>query len=304
MAGLSGALSAFQWNTDKLQQRLAVTLTVLLVVLVAWSAAQLTWLLVPEPDTGRPPIQESVQPANSRDDSSDRAEAIRHWHLFGQAEELDGDQDAPADAPETRLDLELRGIIHTPDTGQARALIDGGDSNKQAYAVDESIRNNVHVEAIYSDRVILQRGQAYEALPLATERVSLGGAFAEAGNTGNNEDQQQNVTSESGTTSAAGSSDDETRADQAEQLSQVMRMQPAMADGEMIGLRVEPTGDPEQFRALGLQSGDIVTAVGGRDVDRPDAAMSALENLTADDFPLRLQIRRDGEEQQIEIAPD
>ena len=160
------------------------------------------------------------------------------------------------------------------------------------------------MEAIYADRVILQRGQAYEALPLTTDRVSLGGAFAEDGETSNNADEQQNVSAQSGAASAADNSNGSAANGQAAQLSQVMRMQPAMEDGAMIGVRLEPTGNPERFRALGLQSGDIVTAVGGTEMDRPDAALSALENLTADDFPLRLRIRRNGEEQQIEIAPD
>ena len=86
---------------------------ILLILLVAYKLAQLTWNLAPMPASPSSPFDLNAQPTQAKtidDNENSDYTAIADWHLFGK---LNDQRPAPPviNAPETRLNLKLAGIF-------------------------------------------------------------------------------------------------------------------------------------------------------------------------------------------------
>ena len=88
--------------------------------------------------------------------------------------------------------------------------------------------------------------------------------------------------------------------DQPNLLSQIIRPQPVFAGGQQKGYRVFPGRNRMQFAKLGLEAGDLITAINGTALDDPNRGMEMLRNLSAGDR-VTVTVEREGELQQITI---
>ncbi len=77
--------------------------------------------------------------------------------------------------------------------------------------------------------------------------------------------------------------------------------QPVMAAGKFHGFRISGLRDPGFFSGVDLRPGDVVTAVNGMPIERPEQAQSALESLEAA-RELRVAVERDGQPRELVIA--
>ncbi len=84
-------------------------------------------------------------------------------HLFGVATADPSAQD-PANAPQSTANLVLAGTIATQDPRHGVAIISDGGPSK-VYSVGDNV-NGASLHSVYLDRVILDRGGAWETLPL------------------------------------------------------------------------------------------------------------------------------------------
>ena len=109
-----------------LSQRLPVIVTVLLVLLLGQSLAVFTWNLLPQADMKENNItvaRGGPEVDNERQYKAQIAQ-ISQWHLFGEAKIA-----APVtptkvtEAPVTRLNLKLLGVMASSDPVSARAII-------------------------------------------------------------------------------------------------------------------------------------------------------------------------------------
>ncbi|QIT56748.1 hypothetical protein HC341_17030 [Aquisalimonas sp. 2447] len=298
-------LSGLQLHPGQIQ-RLALPVTVALVVAVAYSAAHLAWQLVPAPDQGgAPPAATQQRAAAGEADSGDSPEAIARWHLFGQADPLDQERDERIDAPETRLNLQLRGVFYSPDSARAQAIITSRGRAAEHYRVGDNLTSGGTIEAIYEDRVILRRQGSYETLSLPGDRVPLDRTLGDLDLQAGNGDTAQADDPGGAPEADAGNGDEleQYRAQLAEdprQLSQMMNLQPASGDdGEMIGVEVSPGQDERIMELLGLETGDIVTSIDGNELDSPGRAFQAMQGLEGGSVELR--VLRDGSEQTMQI---
>lgn len=143
------ALAALLWSTHHGMDRLAPS----------WRSG----FQYPSPSDGeRAPGSELEQEA--RYDISDIAQA----HLFGIAAEPR--PDSVVEAPETRLQLDLMGLVASADDRLARAIIRVNGTRVQPYAVGDSINGtDAAVHSVESRRVLLQRGGSLESLLLKRE---------------------------------------------------------------------------------------------------------------------------------------
>ncbi|WP_126452299.1 type II secretion system protein N [Sulfuriflexus mobilis] len=100
------------------------------------------------------------------------AQQIANWHLFGNAG-LVAVSKGPTVAPETKLNLLLRGVIASPEQVNAVAIVaDGNKAEDKAYGIGDSLPGGAEVKEIYSDRVIIEyRGRA-ETLTLRRKLLS------------------------------------------------------------------------------------------------------------------------------------
>jgi S1-C subfamily serine protease len=69
--------------------------------------------------------------------------------------------------------------------------------------------------------------------------------------------------------------------------------QPVMLGGKFHGFRITALRDPEFWAGVDLKPGDVVTAVNGMPIERPEQAQAALESLEAAP-QLRVAFERDG----------
>lgn len=294
-------LPGLQWHPGQIQ-RLALPVTAMLVVAVAYSAAHVVWQLVPAPDQGTAP--QATMPERTSAGATDEGnspEAIARWHLFGQAAPLDQERDERIDAPETRLNLQLRGVFYSPDSARAQAIISSRGRGADQYRVGDNLAGGGSIEAIYEDRVILRRQGSYETLSLPGDRVPLdrtlgdldleadNGAAARADDRGDSPEERDELEQYR-----------EQLAEDPRQLSQMMNLQPATGDdGDMIGVEVSPGQDERIMELLGLETGDIVTAIDGNELDSPGRAFQAMQGLEGSSVELR--VLRDGSEQTMQI---
>ena len=95
---------------------------------------------------------------------------IATWHLFGVQETSDK-AEVRVEAPETRLNLALKGVFLDKDEQRARAIISTASGEDQ-YAIGDSVTGNVSLRAIERYRVIIERNGRLESLSLPRATVT------------------------------------------------------------------------------------------------------------------------------------
>jgi type II secretion system protein C len=128
--------------------------------------------------------------------------------------------------------------------------------------------------------VVLRRGSAFETLRLPRESLGDSSPVPNAISTSEVRDTQQNPS----------------------KLLDWLRPVPATesVSGRQLGYRVYPGRDQERFSKLGLQPGDLVTAVNGQLLDDPARSMEMLRGLSMSDS-ITLSVERDGVQRLVQV---
>jgi general secretion pathway protein C len=252
-----------------------------LVVFIAWHLAQLIWSLLPsEPDfdwTARPTATAAAATNANRIDFGAIAEA----HLFGEA----GKDPAPVvatTAPDTSMNLKLKGTIAAEDDGFAHAIITDAGGKSGVFFVDDEIPGGASLHEVYVDRVILKRGVTLETLRLPKKSSAVGSA-PRARTSGNSH----------GSSTAQRSSVREMMQSSPSTFTEIVRPQPYMPNGQLKGYRVYPGRDRRTFAALGLRPGDLVTDINGQPMNDIQGGMEVFRNL-GDATQVTVTIERNG----------
>jgi general secretion pathway protein C len=269
-------------------------LSLLLVLAIGYSAARLVWLLVPGAApvaAWTPPPFAGVAPSAGRSGADPSAySAIVNAHLFGVASAApEPSLDNADQAPETQLNLQLRGAIAAADERFAHAIIADGGGGEKVYFLKDSLPGGATLQQVLPDRVILNRGGVLEALLLPRESGAARGVSF--GNPrppdplARRQPQQsmQEVVSQN-----------------ANSLTEIIRPQPYMPAGELKGYRIYPGRNREQFVGLGLKPGDLVTEINGMALNNPAQAMEMFRAL-ADTTQVTITIEREGQAQTLTL---
>ncbi len=285
-----------QWMASA-SRHVPPVVTAILVIVIAYQAASLTWTLLPgDAADQRQPVVAAPTGADTRTTSTASADlsALSGAHLFGRAE-AQPDQPPPAaviDAPDTTLNLRLTGVIAFPDGEPGYAIIAAGRNEERYYVTGQSIEGaNATLHSVLEDRVILNRGGALETLRLPREPSGTAPPQAAA---------RPAVSAPVTATTASGGSLREVVSANAERITQIMRLAPHLEGGQMVGFRVNPGPNREAFAHLGLQPGDVVTDINGMTLDNPDRAAQLYDSL-AETTMANVTIMRDGAPQVIVI---
>ena len=83
-------------------------------------------------------------------------------------------------------------------------------------------------------------------------------------------------------------------------ITEIIRPQPFMPNGELKGYRIYPGRNRDQFVGLGLQPGDLVTEINGMTLNNPAQAMEMFRSL-ADTTQVTVTIERDGQAQTLTL---
>lgn len=263
-------------------------LNLLLIVLIALSAARLFWLAWPVSDNELLPS--TTGPATATDRDGVDVDTIASAHLFGEQTARDGGdrQQEIIDAPETRLNLTLTGIISDSAAQRSRALIKAGNKDQAAFATGDTIDNGVTLHEIYANRVILDREGRYETLTLESVKQAREMAGVE---------RTQRVSSELANDLGAVR---QKILDNPSSASRYIRLQPERQNGNLVGYRVYPGAEKALFEKAGLEPGELVTAINGQPLDNPAASLQMLSGL-ASAGSASVTLERDGQQRTVTV---
>ncbi|MGH8398816.1 MAG: type II secretion system protein GspC [Gammaproteobacteria bacterium] len=264
------------------ERRLPFWASLLLGVLLAWTLAQLTWVLIPRPHPATP-IYSAQSAATPAFDAGNLAD----MHLFGTA-----NSNRPVNAPETTLNLVLRGIVADDVKNKQSFAIIASNGIGQVYAVGAQLPGGAQIQSIFPDHVLLIYNGHTQSLRLPKT--------SSPGNTGYNTALPADTPSVVyGSSLPANQNLNQLRNElvrHPERLLDMMRAMPVMENGKLSGYRVFPVGNSNAFSKLGLQPGDVVTAVNGMPLDNPAQSMQILSKLKTSD-QVSITFTRNGQQQ-------
>lgn len=269
------------------QERLAQWASMGLLLAVSYTASVTTWNLVSvfqTPEAVAIPPVASVQPVSSQTSAA----PISAMHLFGSSAQAPSG--GPIDAPETRLNLTLNGVIASTDKRIARAFIATAGDTEKSYIIDATLPGGAVLKEIYPDRVILLRSGRYETLrmPKKVDSIILDDNVDIKPVTSPVNTIQPNVTREEVLQYK------QKLLTAPNELAGAVRQRPVRRDGKIIGYRVFPGSEKEVFNRLGLKPGDIVTGINGMPLSDPASAM-ALYGQLPQMSELNIEVQRQGQ---------
>lgn len=285
-----------------------LALALLRLVLVAMSATAPAL-----PEAPATPVEQLVRQAEAGTAS------LASWHLFGNALPL-ADPRGAAAAPDTGLALVLHGLFAADDPKDGRAIIADDSGAERNYSVGDEVAPGVVLDAVYPDRVMLSRGGAIEALRLPRPTTDTGAApAADAGGVVvtnrplppalRDSPAAQGAVGSPGqpfvtpNVSTAGLDWNATTAAlgvDAQQLAREVSVLPVMEGGRFVGVRLQGGRDSALVAQLGLQPGDVVTAVNGIELDSPARAAEIARTL-AQARSAAVTVRRDGASRTLQV---
>ena len=276
-------------KVQRAMRHLPTATTAALTILIAWQLAKLTWLLLPSPpvDSGvvLPPPVAPTQNAGRVD-----VQRIAGAHLFGEATASTDPNDA-LNAPQTQMPLVLSGVMATPDPAYGFAFIGESAAMAKFKRIGDPLPGGAKLHAVYPDRVTLDRGGRLESLLLP--RTDLASRLAAP------------------PTQTAAARPQPPPAQFAQNLrriaetnpgafTEIVRPQPVYDGATQRGYRVYPGRNRAQFARLGLQPGDLVTAVNGTPLSDPSSSTQIFNTISTTDR-VTLTIERNGQTQQLSV---
>lgn len=284
----------FQQLAVRATDTLPPWVALLLVIALVWQLSQLTWALIPPSEAIVVASASAPATTTVRTDPDFDPAVIVDAHLFGQ-------RPAAADAPpeedfddleDTDLRLTLRGTIAANEDRLAMAIIADDRGEEQVYVVGQTVSGGRSLHSVLPDRAILNNNGKLEALRLPRE------SEGDAGSRASRRTAVQRPVSPS-------------RANEIQQaltqnpakLTDLIRPQPVFSDGKQIGYRVYPGRRRQQFLALGLKPGDLVTDINGTPLTDPARGAEVFRSMS-DTNQVTVTVERNGAPQVLVLDPE
>ena len=283
-------------------ERGALLASLLLVVAVMWFCVRIALAVWPRGDAAA-----SVTPARLPEaNANGPTVSVSRWHLFGNAGA--GASNLRA-LPASTLALALRGTVADRDPTVGVAVI-GDGQNERAYRVGDEIDTGVSLVEVYPDHVVISRDGTRESLILPREAAGAAQPGPVFDLSAANTSARKPATTATEATPepysppqlANGTVDWEKSLEQVRnnpaQFTQLAA--PVIQDGKLIGLRVRGL-DPATMTKLGLEAGDLVTAVNGIAVDSPQRASEILASVQ-NAASVRVTVQRNGQPVDVTVG--
>jgi len=258
----------------------------LFILLAAQQLALFTWRLWPgEPSADLGVPLPARAPASIAGEGRDLA-ALQALALFGKPEVKQAVQTPSTNAPPSRLNVQLTGLLASGDPALSLAIIAQG--GKQAsYGIGDVINGTqARITRILPDRVIVERQGQEETLWL---------------------DEGDAARSRSAVTPApAASIPAPARRELLKEpgkLLDYLSISPVQSDGAVQGYRLNPGKDPALFTAVGLQPNDLAVSLNGFDLRDNAQAMQIMQQL-ANLNELNITVEREGQLHDVYVSLD
>ena len=280
----------------KNQQKINLLAVAVLAVFLLSYAAELTWRLWPQPVASSRFENISSSQSVSLENSNRRLNLadIKRLNLFGDFNAGPIEKKEVTDAPVTRLNLTLTGVVASSVEDQGAAIIENRNQ-QQTYGIGEKIEGtSVSLKEVYADRVIIKNGSSNETLMLDgvdykknTNQLSQTPLANPQPSDQGPEELRQTLSNEA---IQAGRE----LQDQPASFIDYIAVSPHRPDGELLGYRVSPGKKPTLFKAAGLKSGDVITDINGLDLTDMQEALEAM-NMLKELQSLQMSVQREDE---------
>ena len=259
----------------KYQQQINLLVVALLAIFLLAYGAELTWRLLPQAENAAASTSTTnvLKSGSSVSVQLDLA-SIKRLNLFGDLSSQAIEEVQVIDAPETKLNLTLSGVVASSLKDQGAAII-ANSGKQETYGVGERITNTMAtLKEVYADRVIIKNGPTNETLMLD------GIDYNKPQNQPTTVAEQQKRLGQQRRTL----SDDALQArrklqQQPANFTDFIVISPHRPSGELEGYRVSPGKNPELFKEAGLKPGDIVIEINGFDLTDMQQSLEAMNAL-------------------------
>lgn len=231
-----------------------------LLILLGVSLANSIWLVATP--ANRLPIQSQKTPTSKQANSGvDHAGQLARLNVFGTAFKAKKDIEKPQKAPETRLNLKLRGVFALKDEEKGLALIADGNKPEKMYLVNDTIARGTTLAAVYADRIMLKIRGRFETLKLP-ETQGTGLSYSAASRALNSAGNPKNK--QPANNAVANQANKTLKTYRREFLRDPQQVTKHVAFAQVSnGYRVSTRLPHPAIDQIGLQNGDVVTAVNG-----------------------------------------
>jgi general secretion pathway protein C len=277
-------------------QQLNRIFSLILVVLLAWLMAKLTWLVWPTPEAASPIQSETL--TNTQVTGSPSLDALLAAHLFGQFQEKSVEPVPVArvtEAPKTNLNVKLTGVVATKNQPEQGTAIIESNGVEQVYAVDEQIEGtSASLKQVLEDRVLLQVSGRFETLMLdGLEYQQLSDDNAPVGEGLQEVPSAPEPVAYSPAQTDLNTARQEMLAEPAKFFDYV-RVTPRHRNGQMYGYALLPGKDPELFARMGLMPNDVAIEINGVRLNDMQQAYGIISELR-EAKQASIKVERDGE---------
>ena len=305
---LSNHLTSFFEVIAKLpQKKIAQAISGLLLVYIAYVAAQATWLLAPKHNAVDRSGNVVTYYAPVQQKQNINVKKLIQLHIFGEYNAVQQTAEVVVevpDAPETKLNLTLSAAVAS-DKEHAAAIIEHKGS-QETYGIGDTITGTkVTLEQVLHDRVLIKQSGRMETLmldgfdyqklsgsttkPIAQPHQKNTSSVDKAKQIKNNViDMRKNRE----LSRQAGSFQRDLNENPGK-IADYLRIVPKRTNGNVVGYRVMPGKQPEFFKSSGLKPGDLVVQMNGHDLTVASEAAQALMSLKQEQEVSLLVQRKD-----------
>jgi len=279
---------------QQLNQRLAAVASLLLIVACAWLLVEITWMFLPQGEDVSMPIQQQAQPLIKQQNQQQSFNKLTSANVFGVSEKTIVQKQTKA--PETKLNLTLKGVLAATPMKMASAIIAQGKNGKEdIYGIGDKIPGGVTIKEIHPDHVMLERNGRLETLKL--QKISgIGNLNA-------------SMKPYTGTSRMYSSASPEAALKQIR--TNILKNPTSFGEyalpvvvkknGKQVGYRLQPQSKGELLAELGIQKNDVITQINGVRLDKPQNGIAALRKLSTAKN-LSIVVKRNGAEVPINIS--
>jgi general secretion pathway protein C len=277
-------------------QKGAEPLKWLLVVGIAYTLAMTIWVFFATPivATTSTPSETLQSQATTRPAAS--VNWILNKNLFGRAGEVASIQSSNEVAVQTRLPLELQSVFVSNDAERSSAIVAQKGKPGLVYRLGEKVPGNAELVAIDHDQIILRRAGVRESLSFPHSKTNKVSAIPSANekSTASNPaisnrptPRVQKKASKQTSPADSVSGYREKFTEDAKGALQELGIEVADSGGYRIG----DINKTPALRQTGLQSGDVILSINGRNVGDLKQDQLELDNILAQGSA-RIEIRR------------
>jgi len=278
---------------QKINQRMAAIVSLLLVVACVYLLVEITWMFFPQDEevaaTARPKSTQRVDLSQQRNFNN-----LTAANIFGVSAQAVNKK--PTKAPVTKLNFTLKGVLAATPVELASAIIAKGKSGKEdIYSIGDKLQGGVEIKEIHPDHVVLSRNGRSEILKL--QKISGLDNLGVSNRSGSR-------SSRSLRASSPGAALKQIR-------SNILKDPTSFGDyaipvvvkenGKQVGYRLQPRKKGQLLAELGIQSSDVITEINGVKLNKPQNGISALRKLSTAKN-LSLVIKRNGAEIPLNIS--